>query len=381
MKVMTVLGTRPEIIRLSLVVPLLDEAVEHVLVHTGQNYDDGLDGVFFRELGMRAPDVQMGIRGDGFGEQVGRMLARIETILLDHRPDRLLVLGDTNSGLTSIVARRLGIPVYHMEAGNRCFDDRVPEEVNRRVIDHCSTVLMPYTERSRANLLREGIASDRVLVTGNPIKQVLDRFGDRIAASNALRRFGVQERRYILVTMHRQENVDRKDHLRDLVDALERVHNETGLPVICSLHPRTRSKVEKFGVDLDRAGVLFLDPLGFFDFVRLERTAFCVLSDSGTVQEETCILGVPNVTIREVTERPETVECGSNYVAGTHPEAIARGVRFVTGQPTGWTPPVEYLACHVAETVCRIVTSHRTADLAEVEWLDRGRAHSVEAHT
>src|SRR6266516_3976326 len=181
MKVMTVLGTRPEIIRLSLVVPLLDEAVEHVLVHTGQNYDDGLDGVFFRELGMRAPDVQMGIRGDGFGEQVGRMLARIETILLDHRPDRLLVLGDTNSGLTSSVSRRLGIPVYHMEAGNRCFDDRVPEEVNRRVIDHCSTVLMPYTERSRANLLREGIASDRVLVTGNPIKQVLDRFGDRIA--------------------------------------------------------------------------------------------------------------------------------------------------------------------------------------------------------
>ena len=381
MKVMTVLGTRPEIIRLSLVIGLLDEALDHVLVHTGQNYDDGLDGVFFRELGVRTPDVQMGIRGDGFGEQVGRMLAGIEPILLEHRPDRLLVLGDTNSGLTAIVARRLGIPVYHMEAGNRCFDDRVPEEVNRRVIDHCSTVLMPYTERSRANLLREGIASDRVLVTGNPIKQVLDRFADRIRASDALRQLGVEERRYVLVTMHRQENVDREDHLSGLLDALERVHGETGFPVICSLHPRTRSKVERFGVDLDRAGVSFLDPLGFFDFVRLERAAFCVLSDSGTVQEETCIFGVPNVTIREVTERPETVECGSNYLAGTDPGAIARAVRFVTRQATGWTPPAEYLASQVAETVCRIVTGHRPADLAELEWLGRDRAHGIDVHT
>jgi UDP-N-acetylglucosamine 2-epimerase (non-hydrolysing) len=381
MKVMTVLGTRPEIIRLSLVVGLLDATLDHVLVHTGQNYDDGLDGVFFRELGLRAPDVQMRIRGDGFGEQVGRMVAAIEPILLEHRPDRLLVLGDTNSGLTAIVARRLGIPVYHMEAGNRCFDDRVPEEVNRRVIDHCSTVLMPYTERSRANLLREGIASDRVFVTGNPIKQVLDRFADRIAASDALGRFGVQERRYVLATMHRQENVDREDHLRNLVDALERVHSENGLPVICSLHPRTRSQVQRFGVDLDRVGVSFVDPLGFFDFVRLERTAFCVLSDSGTVQEETCIFRVPNVTIREVTERPETVECGSNYLAGTDPEAIARAVRFVTQQPAGWTPPAEYLASHVAETICRIVTCHRPADLAEVEWLGRDRAHGIDVHT
>lgn len=373
MRVMTVLGTRPEIIRLSLVIPLLDEAAEHVLVHTGQNYHDELDGIFFRELGVRAPDVQLGIRGTGFGEQVGRMLTAIEPILLDHRPDRLLVLGDTNSGLTAIVARRLGIPVYHMEAGNRCFDDRVPEEVNRRIIDHCSTVLLPYTERSRSNLLREGIPSDRVYVTGNPIKQVADRYAGGIAASDVLLRLGVEEKRYFLVTMHRQENVDREEPLRNLVEALGRLHNEFRYPVICSLHPRTRSKIVQFGVDIEGAGLHFLDPLGFFDFVRLERSSFCLLSDSGTVQEEACILRVPSVTIREVTERPETVECGSNVLAGTHPAAILNAVRFVTAHSTAWAPPPEYVAPLVAETVSRLVTAFRPRDRMEADWQDGGR--------
>jgi UDP-N-acetylglucosamine 2-epimerase (non-hydrolysing) len=367
-KVLTVLGTRPEIIRLSLVVPLLDGAVEHILVHTGQNYDDRLDGLFFRELGVRPPDVRLGVRAAGFGELVGQILARIEPVLLEQRPDRLLVLGDTNSGLTALVARRLGIPVYHMEAGNRCFDDRVPEEVNRRVIDHCSSVLMPYTNRSRDNLLREGIPPERVLVTGNPIKQVIDRYRDRIDGSDILGRLGVEPGRYFLVTMHRAENVDREDRLRDLVDALAALHGEYGHPVICSLHPRTRSKVERFGVDLRRAGLSFLEPLGFFDFVRLELSAFCLLSDSGTVQEEGCIFGVPNVTIREVTERPETVECGSNCLAGTDRGAIRRAVRLVTGLGRSWVPPREYLEPVVAETVCRIVTGHRPADAAELEW-------------
>ncbi len=368
MKVMTVLGTRPEIIRLSGVIGLLDQAVEHILEHTGQNYDDGLDWGFFRELGVRAPDVHLGIRGAGVREQLGKLLAPIEPVFLKHRPDRLLVLVDTNSGLVALVARRLGVPVYHMEAGNRCFDDRVPEEVNRRVIDHCSTVLMPYTERSRANLLREGIASDLIFVTGNPIKQVIDRFADRIVASDALSRLGVGEKRYFLVTMHRQENVDRESRLRDIVGALDLVHREYDFPVICSLHPRTRAKVERFGVDLERAGVRFLEPLGFFDFLRLERSAFCVLSDSGTVQEEACLLAVPNVTAREVTERPETVECGSNFIAGTSSTAIVSAVRFVVARGTGWEPPREYLAPLVAETVCRIVTSYRPAEPAESEW-------------
>jgi len=374
MRILTVLGTRPEIIRLSLVIPLLDACAEHTLVHTGQNYDEGLDAIFFRELGLRAPDLNLGIRGAGFGEQVGRLLAAIEPVLREQRPERLLVLGDTNSGLSALVARRLGIPVYHMEAGNRCHDDRVPEEVNRRVIDHSSSVLLPYTERSRANLLHEGFPGDRVLVTGNPIKQVIDRFRDRIDGSAVLAGLGLAAGRFVLVTMHRQENVDNEMRLRGLVEALERVQAELGWPVICSLHPRTRSRLDQFGMDTSRTGLQFLDPMGFFDFVRLERSAACILSDSGTVQEEACIFGVPNVTIRDVTERPETLECGSNFLAGTDPDAILRAVRMVTSQPTRWTPPPEYLAGGVAETVCRIVTGFRLPDRAELEWIGGQRA-------
>jgi len=374
MKIMTVLGTRPEIIRLSRIVALLDRyAKSHVLVHTGQNYDERLNGLFFRELGVRAPNVSMDVRGAGFGDQAGQILARIEPLLLEHRPDRLLILGDTNSGLTAIVARRLGIPVYHMEAGNRCFDDRVPEEVNRRIIDHCSTVLMPYTERSRENLLREGIEGHRIYVIGNPIHQVIQTYADRIAASGALASLGVDAKRFFLVTMHRAENVDREDTLRALVDALARLHERFGFPVICSFHPRTRARVEAFGVDIARAGLRFLDPLGFLDFIKLEQSAFCVLSDSGTVQEEACLFRVPNVTLREVTERPETVDCGSNLIGGSDPEAIVRHVSLVTDQPTGWVPPVEYTAPLVAEAVVRILLAFRRGDAAEDEWRRRLR--------
>jgi len=368
MKVMTVLGTRPEIIRLSRVIPLLDRHASHVLVHTGQNYDDRLNGLFFRELGVRAPDVVMNVRGSGFGAQAGEIIAGIEPILLQHRPDRLLILGDTNSGLTAVVARRLGIPVFHMEAGNRCYDDRVPEEVNRRIIDHCSTVLMPYTQRSRENLLREGFDGRRVHVTGNPIHQVIKAHESGIDASRSLQDLELQAGRYFLVTMHRAENVDREDTLRNLVEALGRLHQEHGFPVICSFHPRTRARVEKFGVDIDKQGVRFLEPLGFLDFIKLERSAFCVLSDSGTVQEEACIFGVPNVTIREVTERPETIDCGSNLLSGSKPDDILRHVRLVTSESTAWQPPAEYTAPLVAEAVLRIVTGYRAGDAAEAEW-------------
>lgn len=373
MKVMTLLGTRPEIIRLSRVIELLDRHSEQVLVHTGQNYDDRLSGLFFRELGVREPDVFMGVRASGFAEQVGQILARSEPLFLEHRPDRLLILGDTNSGLTAIVARRLGIPVFHMEAGNRCYDDRVPEEVNRRVIDHASTVLMPYTERSRANLLREGIEGQRVYVTGNPIKQVVDHYADRIESSTVLSSFGVQAGAYFVVTMHRAENVDREDRLRALVEGLSLLSREYRFPLICSFHPRTRSKVERFDVEIHREGLSFVEPLGFFDFVRLEKSAFCILSDSGTVQEEACIFGVPNVTIRDVTERPETVECGSNVLASADPAWMLRAVRLATGEGRGWNPPAEYLAPLVAETVCRIVTGFRVPDAAEREWWERAR--------
>ncbi|MCX6570940.1 MAG: UDP-N-acetylglucosamine 2-epimerase (non-hydrolyzing) [Candidatus Aminicenantes bacterium] len=368
MKIMSIVGTRPEIIRLSLIIKLLDQYAQHVFVHTGQNYDDRLSALFFRELQVREPDVYMGVRGRGFADQVGQILAGCEPLFLEHKPDRLLVLGDTNSGLTALIARRLGIPVYHMEAGNRCYDDRVPEEVNRRVIDHSSSVLMPYTNRSKENLIREGIAGDRIYVTGNPIKEVIDYFSTNISSSTMLEEHEVEKGKYFLVTMHRAENVDIEERLRKLVEALEMLNKEYGYPVICSFHPRTREKVQRFGVDIKHKGLKFVEPLGFFDFVNLEKSAFCILSDSGTVQEEACILGIPNVTIRDVTERPETIECGSNILSGCDPKTILNLVNLVVAQKGLWVPPAEYLADNVSWTAARIMLGYRLPDLAEQEW-------------
>jgi len=369
MRIMTILGTRPEIIRLSKTIALLDSQADHILVHTGQNYDERLSRIFFDDLGVREPDVYMGVRANTFGGQVGQILERSEELFLKYRPERLLVLGDTNSGLSAIIARRLGIPVYHMEAGNRCFDDRVPEEVNRRMIDHASAVLLPYTQRSRENLLAEGIPGRSIYVTGNPIKEVIDSFADSIEVSRALEDLALNAGRYFLVTLHRSENVDREDRLRGVVQALVALEKEHGYPVVCSLHPRTRSRAEAFGLDLGRDGIRFVPPLGFFDFVKLERNAACILSDSGTVQEEACIFGVPNVTLRDVTERPETVECGANFLSGVEPDMVARAVRLVMGRARAWKAPPEYLETNVAETICRIVLGFRMpGSAAETEW-------------
>jgi len=362
LKIMTILGTRPEIIRLSVVIRLLDQQAEHLLVDTGQNYDDRLNGLFFRELGVRQPDFSLAVRGSGFGEQVGQILARIEPLLLQHRPERVLILGDTNSGLSAMVARRLGIPVYHMEAGNRCYDFRVPEEANRRIIDHISAVLLPYTRRSRENLLKEGLSPDSIYVTGNPIKEVIDGHAREIKASPALAALGLAPKKFFLVTMHRAENVDVESRLRDLVRAFGLLHQEYGYPVVCSWHPRTRDRVREFGVDVERAGLVLAEPFGFFDFVHLEQSAFCLLTDSGTVQEEACIFHIPNVTIRDVTERPETIDCGSNVLAGCDPQTILRLVKLVTGRPADWQPPAEYLMTDVAATVARVVLGHSSAD-------------------
>ena len=357
MRVMTVLGTRPEIIRLSRVIEKLDGLCEHTLVHTGQNYDPNLNELFLDQLRVRRPDHLLGVRADRFGEQVGQILSAGERAFLDVRPDRLLLLGDTNSALVALVAKRMGIPVYHMEAGNRCYDDRVPEEVNRRVIDHCSDVLMPYTERSRANLLREGIAGSRVHVTGNPIFEVLEHYRSEIAASDVLSRLGVERGRFFLVTMHRAENVDVEARLRAFTSALERLGQEHDLPIICSTHPRTETRLSQHGLS-GNARIQFLRPFGLFDFVALEQAAFCVLSDSGTVQEECCIFHVPNVTLRDVTERPETVECGSNMLTGANAEDILRAVRTVLAARREWVVPPEYLVPHVSETVAKIVLGY-----------------------
>jgi UDP-N-acetylglucosamine 2-epimerase (non-hydrolysing) len=272
----------------------------------------------------------------------------------------VLILGDTNSALVVIIAKRLGIPVYHMEAGNRCYDDRVPEEVNRRIIDHSSDVLLPYTERSRMNLLREGIEGQRIYVTGNPIYEVIQHYDDEILKSDIHSRLGLTAGKYFLVTMHREENVDVETRLRSLIEALKLLHREYGLPVICSTHPRTRKRLLAAGPELATSeGVQFHDPFGLFDFIALEKNAFCVLSDSGTVQEECCIFRVANVTIRDVTERPETIECGSNILSGAEPEAVLRCVRTVLDQKNEWTVPAEYIAPNVSSTVAKIMLGYR----------------------
>jgi UDP-N-acetylglucosamine 2-epimerase (non-hydrolysing) len=359
MKVVTILGTRPEIIRLSRVIERLDRLCQHVLVHTGQNFERALSDIFFDELAVRRPDHYLTAQGETFGAQVAAILARSERILAAEKPDRLLVLGDTNSGLSVLVAKRLGVPVFHMEAGNRCYDDRVPEEVNRRVIDHCSDVLMPYTERSRQNLLREGIPSERIYVTGNPILEVIRRTEPQIASSTVLTRLGVSSRCYFLITLHRAENVDIEPRLRAFVQSFARLRSIYGMPVIVSTHPRTRSRLERCGLRSDDEEIRFMEPFGFADFIALEKSAFCVLSDSGTVQEECCIFGTPNVTIRDVTERPETIDCGSNVLSGADPDLIVTCTATVLDKAGAWTPPREYLAEEVSRTVVNIVLGYQ----------------------
>jgi len=292
--------------------------------------------------------------------QIGQILSECEQVMLKEKPDRLLVLGDTNSALAAMVAKRLRIPVYHMEAGNRCYDDRVPEEINRRVVDHCSDILLPYTERSRANLLREGIEGERIYVTGNPIWEVLTHYADRIAQSQALQTLGLPRKGYFLITLHRAENVDEEERLAKFITAFHGIYEEYGLPLICSLHPRTRSQLKKQNRTFVGTGIQVVEPLGLLDFVCLEQNAYCVLSDSGTVQEECCLYKIPNVTLRDVTERPETLEAGSNLIAGCEPETILRAVKTVLSQGADWDPPVEYTIQRVSRKIAKILVGFRS---------------------
>ena len=358
MKVMTVLGTRPEIIRLSLIIKKLDGYCDHILVHTGQNFTDSLSAIFFRDLGLREPDHYLGIESQSFGEQIGLIFNKVEQLLRSEKPDAVLILGDTNSGLVSILARRMGIPVFHMEAGNRCFDYRVPEEVNRRVIDHSSTVLLPYTYRSKENLLGEGIASDKLYVIGNPIYEVIEHYSKEIESSRILDELGVKKNGYFLVTMHRAENVDDENRLKNLLTALGEIEKKYQLPVICSLHPRTKNRMARLSLKVDNQNIRLIEPFGFFDFITLEKNAHCVITDSGTVQEECCIFKVPNITIRDVTERPETLESGSNMLTGVAPDVVLRALEVVLGEKSEWEPPTEYLAQNVSAKVVKIILGY-----------------------
>ncbi|MEO8042255.1 MAG: UDP-N-acetylglucosamine 2-epimerase (non-hydrolyzing) [Acidobacteriota bacterium] len=358
MKVMTIFGTRPEIIRLSLILKILDQHCEQVTVHTGQNYHESLSDIFIKDLEVRTPDIHLGIRSNSFGEQIGQILSKTDEALAEYKPDKVLILGDTNSALSAIIAARRGIPVFHMEAGNRCYDDRVPEEVNRRIIDHSSSILLPYTERSKENLVAEGIERERIFVTGNPIREVLNNFDEKIAKSKILKQLHAKPFEYFLVTLHRAENVDLPDRLANIFDAFDQIGEQFEKQVLVSVHPRTREKLTQFGITPNARRIQLLEPLGFFDFVHLEKNSLAVLTDSGTVQEECSIFGIPNITLRDVTERPETIECGSNILSGADPNTIVESVKLALSQPANWEPPREYMVENVAQTVSKIILGY-----------------------
>lgn len=338
MKVLLICGTRPEYIRLSQIIPKLDALCDLILVDTNQNYDDNLSKVFFDELNIRKPDYNLGAKGS-FAEQLAIISIELEKIIDEEKPDRFLVLGDTNSSLGAIVAARKHIPVFHMEAGNRCFDEKVPEEINRRIIDHCSDILMPYTERSRQNLLAEGIHSSKIYVTGNPIKEVLDK----------VKRVGKPflGKLPYLVTLHREENVDNPERLNKFVIAFGKLD----APVIWSVHPRTRKMLE--GLNLN-SNIELRDPMPIGEFIFMEQAARCVLTDSGTVQEECALFLKPCVTLRDTTERPETIESGSNFLAGV--DKIQLGIDVMM-RHHGRVPP-EYLWTNVSDTTVSIVLGY-----------------------
>lgn len=356
MRIMTILGTRPEIIRLSLILPKLDRYAErHVLVHTGQNFAERLSGIFFQQMGLRSPDYVLQDAAASLGVQLSSMFSQMESILHKEKPDKILLLGDTNSALCAILAERLGYPVVHMEAGNRCFDLNVPEEKNRLIIDTISSINMPYTEQSKKHLVMEGFPSSRIVLTGNPIYEVMKYYEQQIEESDILDSLGLKPKEYFLVTAHRAENVDRPEHLQQIIQGLNRIAEIHGRRIICSIHPRTASRLAGHDGLSMHPLVEFHEPFGFFDFVHLERSACCALTDSGTVQEECCIMQVPTVTMRHTTERPETVDCGSNIVSGVDARAIADSAGLMLELSTEWQCPQGYLAEDVSDKVVKFL--------------------------
>lgn len=332
LKVMTVVGTRPEVIKLSRVIAELEIQAQHVLVHTGQNHDYELNEIFFRDLEIRRPHHFLGVDSGTVAERIGAIISSVDRVLESERPDAVLFYGDTNSCLSAIAAKRRQIPVFHMEAGNRCFDERVPEEINRRIIDHISDINMPLTEHARRYLLREGIAPETIFKIGSTLAEVLNYYRAAIDASDVLSRLELKSRDYFLVSAHREENVDDAGNFTDLMSSLDTVHEEFEKPIIFSTHPRTWERLEALGVDFQSSGIRFLKPLGFLDYVKLQSESFCVLSDSGTITEESSLLNLPAVTIRQAHERPEGMDEGVLIMSGLKPDRVVQAIKVVTSQ-------------------------------------------------
>jgi UDP-N-acetylglucosamine 2-epimerase (non-hydrolysing) len=342
MKVMTVVGTRPEVIRLSRVMARLDESFTQVIVHTGQNWDYKLNGVFFEELGLRQPDHDLQVDTSSLGSVLGDILRKTEAVLNLEMPDAFLVLGDTNSAIASVMARRMHVPVYHMEAGNRCFDENVPEETNRRLVDHIADFNLVYTEHARRNLLAEGLHPRRVMLTGSPMGEVLEYYRPRIEASDALARLGLTKGAYFLVSAHREENVDPPERLTALLDCLIAVRDRWKEPVLVSTHPRTRRRLEALEATVDLSGITFSEPYGFHDYNRLQMNAHCVLSDSGTISEESSILRFPAVTLRSSIERPEALDTGSILMGDLRSQVVLEAIEAACANHFTTSIPQEY---------------------------------------
>jgi UDP-N-acetylglucosamine 2-epimerase len=361
LKVVTIVGTRPEIIRLSRVMARLDELCDHVLVHTGQNYDYELNQIFFEDMGIRKPDHFLDAAGGNAAETIGKIIIAADRVLAETRPDAVLVLGDTNSCLALLPAKRRKIPTFHMEAGNRCFDQRVPEEINRRIVDHMADINLTYSDIAREYLLREGLPPDMVIKTGSPMFEVLTHYRPRIDASDAVTRLGLREGGYFVVSAHREENVDSDASFARLVDVLNRVADTYRMPVVVSAHPRTRKRVDATGAKF-HANVQLLKPLGFSDYVSLQVRAKATLSDSGTITEESSILNFPALNIREAHERPEGMEEASVMMVGLNVERVLQGLQILDSQPRGaqrvLRPVADYSMPNVSDKVARIILSY-----------------------
>jgi UDP-N-acetylglucosamine 2-epimerase (non-hydrolysing) len=357
LKVMTIVGTRPEIIRLSRVIAALDATTDHVLVHTGQNYDYELNGIFFDELGIRKPDHFLEAAGDSAAETIGRIIIAADKVLAQEMPDALLVLGDTNSSLAVIAAKRRRVPIFHMEAGNRCFDQRVPEEINRRIVDHTADINLPYSAIARDYLLAEGIPADRIIKTGSPMLEVLAHYRPGIDRSDVVSRLGLEHGRYFLVSCHREENVDSDRQIGRLVEALGAIAERYDAPILVSTHPRTRKRIDGLGLAFDPR-VRLMKPFGFLDYNALQLGARAVLSDSGTISEESAILGFPALNLREAHERPEAMEEAAVLMTGLGRERVLQALDLIDAQ--AWRPrlPADYEAPDVSTKIVRLILSH-----------------------
>jgi UDP-N-acetylglucosamine 2-epimerase len=361
LKVMTIVGTRPEIIRLSRTIAKLDTYCKHILVHTGQNYDYELNEVFFSDLGIRKPDVFLEAAGENAAETIGQVIITADKAMREHQPDALLLLGDTNSSLAAIPAKRRKIPIFHMEAGNRCFDFRVPEEINRRIVDHTSDINLTYSEIARDYLLREGLPPDQVVKTGSPMREVLDYYSKEIASSGIIDKLALVPHQYFVVSSHREENVDAPENLMKIINILNDLATRYKSPIIFSTHPRTRKRLEDLGVETDPL-IQFLKPFGFFDYIKLQMEARCVLSDSGTITEESSVLNFPALNIREVHERPEGFEEASVIMVGLSSELIHQALAVLDAQPRGTFRLLrlvdDYAPKNVSDKVLRIILSY-----------------------